>query len=404
MQEQLLSYDTALARTLAQRFDWGAGVVALGSAQGRVLAEPACADRPLPPFDRVTLDGIALRYADYAAGRRRFRSEGVRAAGAPPVALSPAPGACYEVMTGAVLPQGATTVVKVESLRRVGADYEVPAGLTDGTGIHARGSDAAAGERLLPAGHVVRAASLGVLAGIGAAEVSVRRLPRTAVVSTGDELVPVGDQPGPAQIRRSNDRVLDGLLRTAGLRPTCIHLTDDRAGLKAKLGDLLADYDLIILSGGVSRGRFDFVPEVLASLGVERLLHGVAQRPGKPLWVGRTTRTMVFGLPGNPVSTLACAVAYVGPWLRANLGVGERPPSWARVERPWPFALALRLLRPVVHVAEREGRRIVESVGGGSGDYVGAARADGFLALPAGEAGFEPGHDYVYLRHDTLLG
>ena len=399
----LLTYDNALGLTLRQRFSWGNESVPLPRCTGRVLSRDVTAGRPLPPFDRVTLDGVAIRYADVAAGHTTFRSAGVHAAGSAPVALPAEAGACYEVMTGSVLPKGATTVVKVEDLRREEGAFVLPADVRDGVGIHRRGSDGGAGDVLLDGGHVIAPASLGVLASCGLAEVPVRRLPRAAIVSTGDELVEVGATPELHQIRRSNDYVVAGLLATIGMAADRFHLTDDKVRLSAELAELLQDYELLILSGGVSRGKFDYVPKTLESLGVERLLHRVAQRPGKPLWVGRSERTMVFGLPGNPVSTLACTLGYVGPWLRANLGIAEPPARYARIDADLAFAPDLRLMKTVRATGNEDGRTLVTAVGGGSGDYAGAARATGFLVLPQGEAGFTAGRDYLYLPHHTLL-
>ena len=398
----MLTHAAALDLVLAQRFDYGAEAVPLVGSRGRVLAADVLADRPLPPFDRVTLDGVAVDHRAYASGRRRFRVVGTHAAGAPAVALADA-GAAWEVMTGSVLPKGATAVVRVEDLRREGDAAILPEGVPEGNGIHREGSDGAAGEVLLREGTVVTPAAIGVLAGVGRVEVPVRRLPRVAVVATGDELVDVGQAPAPHQLRRSNDLAVASLLATAGISADRFHLRDDRAGLAAKLATTLADYDVIILSGGVSRGRFDFVPEVLAELGVRRLLHRVAQRPGKPLWVGRTDDVMVFGLPGNPVSTLAGTVVYVGAWLRAGLGV-EAPARRARLDRELAFGPDLTLFKTVrLTGADSGGVSACTPVGGGSGDYAGAARATGLLVLPQGQPGFRTGVAYDYLPLDTLL-
>ena len=398
----MLPYPTALATVLGQRFDWGTEAVPLLLSRGRVLADDLLADRPLPPFDRVMLDGVAVDHRRYAAGQRAFRIAGTHAAGAPAVELTDAT-TVWEVMTGSVLPKGATAVVRVEDLRREGDMVVLPEGIADGHGVHATGTDGRAGEVLLPAGTVVTPAATGVLASVGQATVRVRRLPRVAVVATGDELVDVGQSPAPHQLRRSNDVAVASLLATAGITADRFHLRDERASLAAKLTTTLHDYDAVILSGGVSRGKFDYVPEVLAELGVRRLLHRVAQRPGKPLWVGRTGRTMVFGLPGNPVSTLAGTVVYVGAWLRACLGV-EAPARRARLDRDLAFAPDLTLFKTVcLSGADGDGAATCTPVGGGSGDYAGAARATGFLVLPQAQPGFRRGVAYDYLPHGTLL-
>jgi molybdopterin molybdotransferase len=247
----------------------------------------------------------------------------MQAAGQPPVPLTN-PKQCVEIMTGAALPEGCTTVIRYEDLERKGDSFHLPEGVEDGKSIHFVGSDVSAGDLLLPAGQIIDVAAIGMLATCGYAEVPVVALPRTAVISTGDELVPVAATPAPHQIRRSNVFQLVQLLNTAGVEAEHLHLADDRETLRSVLAEVLTKYELVILSGGVSKGKLDFVPGILEALGVKPLFHGVAQRPGKPLWAGRTETTMVFGLPGNPVSSVACCQVYVGEHLRNRLGL---PPA-----------------------------------------------------------------------------
>lgn len=395
----LTNYPDALNKTLQQSFDWGEETVPLAAAAGRILAEPLLADRPLPPFDRVTMDGIAIDYTNYAAGQRTFPITGIVAAGATTVSLTD-PASCLEVMTGAVTPPGATTVIRYEDLERVGESFVLPDGVQDGKNIHGEGSDAAAGARLMSEGAKIGGAAINLLASCGYAEVRVKRLPKVAVIATGDELVAVEAEPLPHQIRMSNLFHLQDQLATAGIAATTHHIVDDQVELGKRIAQLLADNDLLIFSGGVSKGKYDFLPEVLAELGVERLFHRVAQRPGKPIWVGRTKDVMVFGLPGNPVSSLTGLLAYVGPFLRRNLGVAQWEDHRA-LAVDFTFAKDLTLFQ-VSQIAAAT-QRVAPVTNGGSGDASSMLRADGFLVLPQGRSTFTTGEYFPFLPFDRLL-
>ena len=391
----MLPYPTALGRLLAQRFEWGTERVPLAEAGGRVLAEDLLADRDQPPFDRVAMDGVAIDHRAYAAGRRRFRVAGVLAAGEAATAL-PEAGACVEVMTGAVLPTGATAVVRYERISREGGAVRVAEELPAGADIHTRGRDAAAGQVLAPAGRRIGLGEVGTLATCGYAEVAVRRLPRATIIATGTELVPVGAAALPHQIRASNAAQLAYLL--GGLGPQTQLVGDEPPVLRKRLSTALASQELLVLSGGVSRGRHDYLPGILAELGVEPLFHGVAQRPGKPLWVGRTARTLVVGLPGNPLAALSCALAYLGPWLRGQLGIPEGPLSRKLTQDVRPRG-AMTLLQSVY--ADAADATPVRH--GGSGDLVSLLRTSGLLVLPGGRDGYRAGESFAYLPLEPLL-
>ena len=395
----LTDYKDALQITLNQSFNWGEERVPLAAAGGRILAETLCTDRPQPPYDRVTMDGIAIDYRGYAAGRRVFPVAGVVAAGAVPAPLNDG-DACLEVMTGAVLPPGATTVIRYEDLERTDAGFHLPDGVPDAKNIHRKGSDAAQGEKLIGPGAVINGAAINLLAGCGYAEVLVRKLPRVAVIATGDELVGVGEQPAPHQIRMSNLYHLRHQLATAGIAATTHHLADDRAALRAAIGALLTDHDVLIFSGGVSKGKYDFLPEVLADLGVRKLFHRVAQRPGKPIWVGRTEETMVFGLPGNPVSSLTGMLAYVGPFLRRKLGLTHEA-QFRELAKEVSFGKDLTLFQIVSVDPITQKVRPVSNAG--SGDASSLLRADGLLILPRDRSTFPAGEAFPYIPFDKIL-
>jgi molybdopterin molybdotransferase len=395
----LTNYHEAKKTTLAQTFAWGEERVPLAEAGGRILAEPLSTDRPQPPYDRVTMDGIAINYTGYADGLRAFPVAGIVAAGAEPITLS-APNQCLEVMTGAVLPPGTTTVIRYEDIVREGESYRLPDGVADAKNIHRAGSDAVKGQELLAPGALIGGAAINLLAGCGYAEVLVKRLPQVAIIATGDELVGVEQQPLPHQIRMSNLFHLQHQLSTAGIGAKTHHLADDKALLNGAIAGLLAANDILIFSGGVSKGKYDFLPEVLADLGVEKLFHRVAQRPGKPIWVGRTDTTMVFGLPGNPVSSLTGLLAYVAPFLRHNLGLNERD-EMRVLATDFSFGKDLTLFQ--VASLDRATQRANPITNAGSGDASSMLRADGLLVFPHDRSTFAAGEAFPFIPFDKIL-
>jgi molybdopterin molybdotransferase len=381
--------EAAIAATLSVL---PAETVALERAAGRVLREALYADRDQPPFDRVAMDGIAFASAAYAAGRREFRIAGVVAAGAKPAPLNAA-DTCLEVMTGAVLPPGSDTVVPVEDLtvesgsaRLAASVRPVPYG-----NVHRQGTDGLAGACVLEAGVRLRGPELAIAAASGRTTLAVTRMPRIAVLSTGDELVPPGTTPAPWQVRRSNAYGIAATLREHGYDELSdAHAADDPGVIRDLLERHLETHDVLVLSGGVSAGRFDHVPAALAAAGVRQVFHRVAQRPGKPFWFGgRADGRLAFALPGNPVSTLVCLVRYVLPAL-ARL-TGTVPPApvptalSAAFEARHPLATFLPVDRPPGGDA-----RLVAHPTHGSGDFTALAGTVGFVELAAGLR-WEPG-------------
>jgi molybdopterin molybdotransferase len=369
--------------------------VALAEATGAVLAEDVRADRPLPPFDRVAMDGVAVRFDAVSAGVRRFHIEGRQRAGEPAGVLLDGHG-CIEAMTGAVLPAGADTVLRLEDLTfDEGVAVLAPeAAPRPSMHVHARGSDRPAGAVLVRAGARLNAARIGIAAAVGRRTLRVGGRPRIGIVSTGDELVDVGVAPAGHQIRRSNAYAIRAALAAAGLHDHIeMHLPDDEEVLRDRIGALLPAVDVLVISGGVSRGRFDFVPAVLTDLGVNCRFHGISQKPGKPFWFGTTgdSRCAVFGLPGNPVSALVCTYRYLLPALRRACsvpGAESTPCCHAVLEmgvRPAPAAGAT-LFVPVTVRADA-GRLLAAAVpGNGSGDFCALATTDGFVEAGAGSA------------------
>jgi molybdopterin molybdotransferase len=393
----------AEAETLIRRHVQPLPVVSrpLAALPGAVLVQEVRAERDQPPFHRVTMDGIAIASADWAQGQRRFRVAGIQAAGQPPLTL-PA-GACLEVMTGAVLPPGADCVIPVErlTLAEGWAEADSSVAAEPMGNVHARGLDCRAGEPLLAPGTRIGPAELAVIASAGLPNASVRAAPRIMIVSTGDELVAPGEPIEDWQVRRSNASGLRTVLARRGyLDIDEDHLRDDPTALRERLATHLAAHDVLLLSGGVSMGRFDFVPQVLRDLGVTELLHRVAQRPGKPLWFGRgPAGQAVFGLPGNPVSALVCAVRYVLPALAEAEGAVSGPPERVplgaafRVTPPLWYFLPVKLESHPVHGAVARPRPTH-----GSGDFVSLVGTDGFVELPPGPAECAAGHVTAFYR------
>lgn len=375
---------------------WGTVRVPVDAAQGEILRQTVTAERDQPPFDRVTMDGIALRHRDLAAGLRTFNVAGTQGAGSAPLTLPDAPS-CVAIMTGAALPAGADTVVPVERITRDGATATLEVGYQPVTGqcIHRRASDHRQGATLLSPGALLGAPEMAILTVGGSDTVEVARRPAITVVSTGDELVDVGLPLAPTQIRSSNDRAIAAALATRGfIDCDRLHLPDDRAVLETALGELLAEQDVLILTGGVSMGEFDYVPQVLLSLGMELVFHKVLQRPGQPLWFGVSpTGKPVFALPGNPVSSLVCLVRYVAPALVAALGATPRPDVVVRLDRHVQFEPDLTCFLPVNLRYGADGECLATpKPTNTSGDFIALGGTDGFVELPRGMSEFAPGY------------
>ena len=355
---------------------------------GGTLREDISAERDQPPFDRVAMDGIAGDSDHWRRGQRRLKLQGIQAAGAPQTTLARKDHA-IEVMTGAILPAGCDCVVPVEQIDVDDgyATLKPSAVLTPFHNVHRRGSDAQRGSLLLACGAQLRAPEIAIAASAGKRQLRVSRQPAVAVVSTGDELVEPGEPIEDFQVRRSNAYAIVASLLQRGLdRVTDRHIRDDESELTQQLALLLHAHDILVLSGGVSMGRFDFVPRVLKQLGVQEVFHRIAQRPGAPMWFGTGPQGQaVFGLPGNPVSTLTCLIRYVMPAIAASTGmpggVSERLALAAPVTVDSPRAYFL----PVCVEHDESGRPWARPrPTNGSGDFLSLAGTDGFVELPPG--------------------
>lgn len=372
----------ATAMVMATARDFGREVVPFTQCTGRVLAEPVFADRDLPPYNRVMMDGYGLHSASVKGEITSFAIAGVQPAGAPPAA-SCIPGACVEIMTGAMLPPWADMVIPYEETLRDGDTVLVrPDSVKAGRFVHPRGQDGKKDILLVAEGSVLTPAAVAILATVGKTEVAVKNLPAITILSTGDELVDIDEVPDVFQIRRSNSYALQAVLRLRGVAATLAHLPDDRETIQEKLSGILEVSDAVILSGGVSMGKMDYLPGALESLGVQKIFHKVMQRPGKPFWFGSYQGRPVFAFPGNPVSAFMCMHRYFIPWLDACMAA-PRPSLYAVLGRDFVFQPRLQYFLQVQLEHAPDGRTVAHPVeGNGSGDFVNLLTSGGFLELP----------------------
>jgi molybdopterin molybdotransferase len=355
---------------------------------GAVLREDIHAERDQPPFDRVAMDGIALASATARRGECRFTIEATQAAGDAPLALASAQG-CIEVMTGTALPAGCDCVVPIEQVTVANgtASLHAEVEVQPGQNVHRRGTDTHQGALLLTVGMRLGPPQIAVAAAAGKARIQVASQPMLAVISTGNELIEPGEPILAHQVRRSNAYAIAAALQLHGYqRIATEHLRDDATQLQARLKFHLETHDVVVLSGGVSMGRLDLVPEALAALGVRRVFHKVAQRPGKPLWFGMApSGAAVFALPGNPVSTAVCVARYVLPALAAAQGQKGTQQEWITLGEDFTVAPALTYFLPVRLLTDERGWcRAMPRPTHGSGDFTSLAGTDGFVELPPG--------------------
>lgn len=353
----------------------GAERCPLDQAYGRILCRGILNDRDQPPFDKATMDGIAINHAAWQKGGRSFKIQHVLMAGDAPKVLN-APY-CARIMTGAVVPKGADCVIPVErvTLAANTAHLNEDAAVARWQFIRRKGLDAKKGDVLLKAGAQLDPQAIGIAACAGKSLLHVRRRARVAVVATGNELIDVGRPIKPHQTRLSNSYALQALFEQSGLAVAArIHVPDDESVMQKRLAQVLRDSDVLVLSGGVSMGDMDYVPRVLNRLKVKQLFHKVAQKPGKPLWFGVSqSGKPVFGLPGNPVSTLVCACRYVMPYLIQAAGLPYTARTVKLNQSP-----SGQLAPDMVHFLPVLGNAIVST--GGSGDLISLANTDGFIA------------------------
>jgi molybdopterin molybdotransferase len=377
------------------RFVPGTEKIPLARSTGRVLAEKVSADRDLPPFHRSTMDGIAISFSQYESGLREFVLEGTLAAGQPQSTLRSKHG-CFEIMTGAVLPEGTDTVVRYEDITIADGKAFVNGAVEKNQSVHRRGIDAMRDEVLLTEGTMISPAEVALLASVGKSELKVYSVKPVAIVSTGDELVPVEATPERWQIRRSNGVALSSALSMMHIDSRIFHLPDEPVVLEKELRSIVDQHEIIILSGGVSKGKFDYVPVILEKLGIKKEFHQVRQRPGKPFWFGRSQTTTVFALPGNPVSTFLCYHRYIRPWIVSGLGMPSDK-MHAAISTDFTFKPDLTYFLQVKIDTSGGLLSATPDPGEGSGDFANLRNVDGFIELPAERSDFRKGEVFPFI-------
>ena len=368
--------------------------VPVEQATGRVLRQSVKAERDQPPFDRVMMDGIAISFGDFDSGMRQFQIQAMQAAGDPALTLQT--GKAIEIMTGASLPDSADCIVPVERITETDGFAEIEADYTaeQRQFIHARGSDHTKNTELLTPGTRVSPMDIAVITSCGLGNVDVSKKPTIRVISTGNELVAAGEAIEAHQIRMSNGPAMIALLQQHGF-DDCEHdhLVDDPTLLKKRIAAHLDAADTLVLSGGVSMGKADYLPRVFDELGVDVVFHKISQRPGRPMWFGIGPRKQaVFALPGNPVSTLVCCRQYVIPALNAAAGLREQAPEFASLAQDVTFKPKLTYFLPV---------KLISSIGGPlrampvhtntSGDFAALSGTDGYVELERDQTDFPSG-------------
>ncbi len=377
--------------------------VDLADAVGYVLAEDIYADRPFPPFDRVCMDGIAINYSTYEQGQRLFPVESIGAAGDPQRTLSDK-AQCIEIMTGAPLPIGADTIIRYEDITETDSGFTINERIKPKSNIHFIGMDQIQGDLLLSSGTTIKAIDINILATVGNSTVSVYQRPRVAVISSGEELVPVSTQPLPHQIRRSNVHMMVSRLQELGIKADQYHFRDSTSDISTQLKALITDYDVMMISGGVSKGKFDFIPAVLEELKFKKLFHRVAQRPGKPFWFGRRDDKVVFAFPGNPVSGLACFHKYFIEWYRKTMYQSDSHMMYVALGEDVHFRPNLTYFaqaRLVYGIDAKVSANVCH--GNGSGDMVSPSSADGFVELPVGKDIYRAGETYRFIPFHPIF-
>ncbi|MCK0130253.1 molybdopterin molybdotransferase MoeA [Flavobacteriaceae bacterium F08102] len=394
----MISSQEALEIILANALPFGEERIPFLEATGRILKESIYADRDFPPFNRVMMDGIALAYQRVADGQTQFYIENIQAAGSPQRTLEN-PHNAIEVMTGAILPEGTDTVIpyeKIELLDGVATLHEGK--VTPNQHVHFQGTDRTKNDELIPKNTKITPVEMGLLATVGIKEVLVSKVPKTLVLSTGDELVEVDQIPAQHEIRRSNVYTLMSLLAQVHIKSDEQHLPDNKPLLKKKIKQYLNTYDCILCSGAVSKGKYDFLPEVFDELGVQQHFHKVKQRPGKPFWFGSKGSCSIFAFPGNPVSTFVGALYYFSAWYTKGLGITPKETK-AVLTEDVIFKPELTYFLQVKLKSNSGSLEATPIRGNGSGDLANLALADAFLILPANQEKFNKGTLYPLVQY-----
>lgn len=387
----MISVAEALHLIFENQIDFGTEKVGLLQSAVRILTQNVVADRDFPPYNRVMMDGIAINSHAYNTGTRHFKIEKIQAAGDAQQKLEAAQN-CIEVMTGAVLPNNTDVVIPYEQcVIKEGIATVRAEQVSVMQNVHKQGADSKQDDLLIEKWERITPAMIGIMASAGLGLVEVLRLPKITICSTGDELVDVTEQPKSHQVRKSNVYMVAAALQSEGISADTIHLADNPEILTTSISKLINTNDVILFSGAVSKGKFDYLPNVLKGLGMDLVFHSVAQRPGKPFLFGKFANgTLIFGFPGNPVSTFVCYHQFFKQWLHQVLHYKNKN-QFARLGADVNFkpALSYHLL---VKTRCDEGVTVATPITGStSGDLVTLTKANGIITLPKNRDSFFAG-------------
>lgn len=386
---------------LSQAQDFGKEEISYNHALGRVLAENLTADRDLPPFDRPTVDGIAIRYDAYEKGIRSFTVKAIQSAGESSISID-SEEECIEIMTGAALDHSVDTVIRYEDISINEGIATINIDIKKGQNIHLRGRDKKEGEVLVNANQIITPAIIGIASSIGKTSILVKKLPKTVIISTGDEMVNPESVPSQYQLRQSNGITIQSVVKKYNIEADTLHLNDDYEEIKKELSLCINEYDVLLMSGGVSMGKFDYLPKVCEELEVEKLFHKIKQRPGKPFWFGKNKdQKLVFAFPGNPVSVFMCLHRYFIPWLEKSLEISGTSPMFAVLQNDIDFPFALQYFAQVKLGVNELGQITAESVNtNGSGDFSHLADTNAFIELPLEQNSFKKDEVYKVWKYN----
>ncbi len=319
----MLTYKEALSQVISLARSFGTEIITLDAADGRILTENISADRDYPPFNRSAMDGYAIHTGDWEAGIRSFKLLQVIYAGQSELAQL-TPGTCYKIMTGAPVPYSANAVIRREDAHQIDGIVEFRVEMISPyQNIARQGEDIKSGGVILNGNHKCTPVVISLLASLGKNKIKVEKLPHVALFTTGDEIVDPGSAIAENQIRNSNQYLLKSMFNKWAIKPLVTgHIIDNKEQLHDRLSEVL-DFDIIVTCGGVSAGDADYLPEVLRQLGVKKLFHKVAIKPGKPIWCGILPNGgMVFALPGNPFSCMVTFRLFIDAFLSVSFGLG----------------------------------------------------------------------------------
>jgi molybdopterin molybdotransferase len=377
----------------SQTRNFGTEYIPFELALGRVLDEDIIADRDLPPFNRVTMDGIAISNSSITKGIQSFKIKATQAAGGQPVDIDH-PDECIEIMTGAALPESVDTIIRYEDIDiKDGTATLLISGINKGQNLHLKGADKQKGEVVAIKNQLITPAIISLAASVGKVELSVKKLPRVVIISSGDELVDVDQEPSSTQIRKSNNYTIKAALSQYNLKADLLHIPDDPIITRQKISDCIKSYDVILMTGGISMGKFDYIPKALDEMGVKAIFHKVSQRPGKPFWFGKYENgALVFAFPGNPVATFMCLHRYFLPWLNATQSLSQKPAIYAVLERDFTFRPDLQYFLQAKLSFSDDGKILAKPIeGNGSGDFANLVDTDAFMELPMQRDEFKKG-------------